>query len=115
VETLAAQCSATSLWPGYAAFRRAKPDFDNRAPILPPITHEDLRQRAEECERLGRENGLRMLWGYLAPVSYGMALIRQGKVTEGIALLRAASWHPKRAATGSAVRIGEPPWRKQWR
>jgi class 3 adenylate cyclase/tetratricopeptide (TPR) repeat protein len=32
---------------------------------------EDLRKRAEECERLGRENSMPMLWALLAPLSYG--------------------------------------------
>ena len=29
---------------------------------------EELRKRAEECERLGRENSLPVLWACLAPV-----------------------------------------------
>jgi predicted ATPase len=45
---------------------------------------EDLRKRAEECERLGRQNSLPVLWALLAPLSYGRALIREGKVAEGI-------------------------------
>ena len=59
-------------------------DFDHR------FTHEDLRKRAEECERLGRENSLPVLWAFLAPISYGLALIREGKPAEGIAPLKAA-------------------------
>ena len=31
----------------------------------------ELCKRAEECERLGRESSLPMLWAYLAPVLYG--------------------------------------------
>jgi class 3 adenylate cyclase/tetratricopeptide (TPR) repeat protein len=58
-------------------------EFDRRC------GHEDLRNRAEKCERLGRENSLPVLWALFAPVSYGLALIREGKVTEGIAPLRA--------------------------
>ena len=58
-------------------------EFDHR------FTHEDLRKRAEECERLGRENSLPVLWARLAPVAHGLALIREGKVAEGIAPLKA--------------------------
>jgi class 3 adenylate cyclase len=58
-------------------------EFDRR------FTHEDLRKRAEECERLGRENNLPVLWAFLAPISYGLALIREGKVADGIAPLKA--------------------------
>jgi class 3 adenylate cyclase/tetratricopeptide (TPR) repeat protein len=50
---------------------------------------EELRKRAEECERLGRENSLPVLWTMLAPRGYGMALIREGKIVEGIAQLKA--------------------------
>jgi tetratricopeptide (TPR) repeat protein len=50
--------------------------------------HEDLRNRAEECERVGRENSLPVLWSSFAPMLYGTALIREGKVGEAIALLK---------------------------
>ena len=39
----------------------------------------DLRKRAEECEPLGRESSLPVLWAKLAPISQGQALIREGK------------------------------------
>jgi predicted ATPase len=58
-------------------------EFDHR------FTYEALRKRAEECERLGRENSLPVLWALLAPFSYGLALIREGKIAEGIARLKA--------------------------
>ena len=58
-------------------------EFDHR------FTHEDLRKRAEECERLGRENSLPVPWAYLALISYGEGLIREGRPAEGIAPLRA--------------------------
>ena len=66
------------------------------------VTHEDLRKRAEECERLGRENSLPVLWAMLAPIAYGLALIREGKPAEGIAPLKAgiAFWE----ASGGKVR-----------
>jgi hypothetical protein len=51
---------------------------------------EELRNRAEECERLGRENSLPVMWTMLAPMSYGQALILGGRPTEGIARLQAA-------------------------
>ncbi len=62
--------------------------FDRR------LTHEDLRKRAEECERLGRENSLPVLWALFAPNLYGQALIREGKIAEGMAPLKAgiAAW-----------------------
>ena len=71
-------------------------EFDHRC------KHEDLRKRAEACERLGRENNLPVLWGLLAPIGYGQALIREGKVAEAIAQLRAsiASWE----ASGGKLR-----------
>jgi class 3 adenylate cyclase/tetratricopeptide (TPR) repeat protein len=58
-------------------------EFDQRC------TPDDLHKRAEECERLGRENSLPVLWALRAPVSYGLALIREGKTAEGIAPLKA--------------------------
>jgi hypothetical protein len=44
-----------------------------------------LLKRAEECERLGRENSLPVLWGMLASREYGLALIRAGQFADGIA------------------------------
>jgi hypothetical protein len=58
-------------------------EFDHRC------KHGDLRTLAEECERLGRENNLPVLWATMAPVSYGQAHIREGKFAEGIIQLRA--------------------------
>jgi tetratricopeptide (TPR) repeat protein len=59
-------------------------EFDHR------FKHEDLRKRAEEIERLGRDNSLPVLWAMLAPISYGEASIREGKPAEAIAPLKAA-------------------------
>jgi class 3 adenylate cyclase len=58
-------------------------EFDHR------FKHEDLRRRAEECERLGRENGMPVLWAMFAPILYGEALIRAGKPADAIAPLKA--------------------------
>ncbi len=71
-------------------------EFDHR------YDHEDLRRRAEECARLGRQNNLPFLWAFLAPISYGLALIREGKLAEGIATLKGgiAFWE----ASGGKVR-----------
>jgi tetratricopeptide (TPR) repeat protein len=71
--------------------------FDRR------LTLGDLLKRAEECERLGRENSLPVLWAMFAPVSYGRALIQGGKPAQGIAPLRAgiAAWE----ATGGRIRF----------
>jgi tetratricopeptide (TPR) repeat protein len=62
--------------------------YDNRYNL------EDLSRRAEEIERLGRENSLPVLWGVLAPILYGQALVREGKPAEAIAPLKAnlAAW-----------------------
>ena len=49
---------------------------------------DELLKRAEECERLGRENSLPLLEG-MAPMSYGLALIQKGKPAEGIGPLKA--------------------------
>ncbi len=64
--------------------------------------HEDLRKRAEECERLGRENSMPVLWALLASIAHGLALIREGKPAEGIGPLKAGLtvWE----ATGGKVR-----------
>jgi tetratricopeptide (TPR) repeat protein len=59
-------------------------EFDHR------FDGKDIRKRAEECERLGRENSLPVLWAVWAPMFYGLALIREGKVAEGIAPLKAS-------------------------
>ncbi|MEA2774597.1 MAG: hypothetical protein QOF90_3, partial [Acetobacteraceae bacterium] len=58
-------------------------EFDHR------FSPEDLRKRAEECERLGRENSLPVLSKRLAPISYSLALIREGRIAEGIIPLKA--------------------------
>jgi class 3 adenylate cyclase/tetratricopeptide (TPR) repeat protein len=81
---------------GFALIRGAH-EFDHRC------GHEDLRRRAEECERLGRENCLPFLWAMLAPISHGQALIREGKVAEGIIRLKAgmAVWE----ASGGKLRV----------
>jgi class 3 adenylate cyclase/tetratricopeptide (TPR) repeat protein len=71
-------------------------EFDHR------YDHEDLRKRAEEIERLGRENRLPVLWAMFAPVSYSQGLIREGKLAEGIARLKANIAF--RDASGSKVR-----------
>jgi tetratricopeptide (TPR) repeat protein len=51
--------------------------------------HEDPRKRAEEIEQLGWENSPPVLWARLAPVAYGLALIREGKVAKAVAPLKA--------------------------
>jgi hypothetical protein len=67
---------------GYALFQGAH-IFDHR------FTHGDLRKRAEECERLGRENSLPVFWAILVPILYDLALLREGKSAEAIAGLKA--------------------------
>jgi tetratricopeptide (TPR) repeat protein len=70
--------------------------FDHR------FSHEDLRKRAEECERLGRENSLPVLWAGFAPHAHGLALIREGKPAQAIAPLKAANAF--RDASGAKIR-----------
>jgi tetratricopeptide (TPR) repeat protein len=76
-------------------------EFDHRWKL------KDLLKRAEECERLGREHSLPVLWALFAPISHGHALIRDGNVTEGIGSLKAgiAVWE----ASGGKVR--SPTWK----
>jgi len=52
---------------------------------------DEVLKRVEEAERLGRENRLPFLTGYLVPVRRGTTLIRHGQVSEGIARSRRAS------------------------
>ena len=51
---------------------------------------EQLRKRAEECEQLGRDNSMPVLWALMAPIGYGVALIREDKAAEGVAPIEAA-------------------------
>ncbi|MFL5281940.1 MAG: AAA family ATPase [Rhodopila sp.] len=52
--------------------------------------YQELRKRAEECERLGRKNSMPFLWATLSPWLLGRALICDGRLAEGIATLKAA-------------------------
>ncbi|MBV8398485.1 MAG: hypothetical protein JOZ17_07070, partial [Acetobacteraceae bacterium] len=85
---------------GYALTLGAH-EFDDR------YSHEDLRKRAEEIERLGRENSLPVLWAAFAPMLHGRALLRAGKPAEAIAPLKASLWAWK--ATGGGLNI--PIWK----
>jgi class 3 adenylate cyclase/predicted ATPase len=49
----------------------------------------EIRMRAEECERLGHENGMHLLSACLAPLRLGIASIRQGRFAEGMTPLKA--------------------------
>ncbi|HYZ23567.1 MAG TPA: hypothetical protein VE690_15565, partial [Rhodopila sp.] len=80
---------------GFALTRGAH-GFDRR------FDHEDLRKRADECERLGRENSLPVLWAGMAPITRGLALIREGKPADAIAPLKAGIAF--REAIGAKVR-----------
>jgi predicted ATPase len=50
---------------------------------------ERQRKSLDECDRLGRENSLPVMWALMTPIRYGMAFIREGKAAEGIAPLKA--------------------------
>jgi hypothetical protein len=85
-------------------------DFDHS------FAHEDLHKRAEECERLGRENSLPVLWAFFAPSTHGPALIQEGKAAEAIAPLKAgiSFWE----ASGGKKRLPilkARSWPKGWR
>jgi predicted ATPase len=71
-------------------------EFDHR------FDYEAMRNRYDECERLGREHSLPVLWALMAVYGRGLALIRNGKFAEGIIPLKAAftSWE----ATGGKAR-----------
>ena len=51
---------------------------------------QELRTRAEEAERLGRENSLPVLYVVFAPIEYGIATIREGHLADGISTLKSA-------------------------
>jgi hypothetical protein len=55
---------------------------------------EDMRKRAEACERLGRDNSILVLSAIMAPFGYGLALIREGNFAEATVPLKAcvAAW-----------------------
>jgi tetratricopeptide (TPR) repeat protein len=50
---------------------------------------------AEECERLGRDNSMPVLFAVLAPTRLGIAAFREGKLIEGITSMKAgiAMWN----------------------
>ncbi len=62
---------------------------------------EELRELTEECQRLGRENSMPVLFDILAPIRFGIVSIREGKFAEGITLL-AESGTVWRASGGKA-------------
>jgi predicted ATPase len=43
-----------------------------------------LHERGRECEQLGRDNSLPVLWAFMGPACDAMALIREGKAAEGV-------------------------------
>ena len=85
-------------------------EFDHR------LKHEDLHKRAEECERLGRENSLPVLWAMLAPVYIWPSTYpgRQGR-------RRNCPAQGRHRGLGSERRQGRHPdhesasWPKAWR
>lgn len=46
-----------------------------------------LRQRTVECDQLGRDNSLPLLWATMAAQAYRRTLVREGKHAEGVAPL----------------------------
>lgn len=45
---------------------------------------EKLRQRTVECDRLGRDNSLPLLWASMAAQAFRRTLVREGKAAEGV-------------------------------
>jgi predicted ATPase len=80
---------------------------------------DELRKCAEEVMVLGQENNLPFLSGYLAPSRNGIALLREGKIADGIMQLKAglAVWddsggkirspYLKSVLAGAMASIGE--------
>jgi len=81
------------------ALMKGAHEFDSRS------SHKDLRKRAEECERLGRENSLPVLWTIVASTLHGQAFLREGKPAEAIAPLKAgiAALEATGGKTGSPI------------
>jgi class 3 adenylate cyclase len=51
---------------------------------------DEIRVRCKEIDRLGRENVLPVLWSHMAPGGNSVALIREGKLADGIALAKSS-------------------------
>ena len=68
-----------------------------------------LREHAEEAERLGREHSMPFVWGCLAPLQYGAALIHKGRYAEGLALLTPALV----TFTANGCRVSNPSYECQ--
>jgi predicted ATPase len=64
----------------------------------------EMMKRGEEIDRVGRENSLPVLTEWMAPYCFGIALIGEGKVAEGVASLEKglAIWE------GSGGQAGNP-------
>ena len=84
------------------------------ASVRSRFTHQDLRKRAEECERLGRENSLPVLWaigtGFIWPGTDPGRQTRRRNLPD-------ESRHRALEATASrpAARAGTHAWPKAWR
>ncbi|MFN0314698.1 MAG: AAA family ATPase [Burkholderiales bacterium] len=50
---------------------------------------EEVRKRAEEVLRLGRESSLPFLWAVMAPARAGVALIHEGRAAQGVEMVKA--------------------------
>jgi hypothetical protein len=51
---------------------------------------DEMLNRIEEADRVGRENSLSFVTGYFVPYASGIALVRKGQTAEGMALLERA-------------------------
>jgi tetratricopeptide (TPR) repeat protein len=47
-----------------------------------------MHEGARECEQVGRDNSLPVLWAFIAPACDAIALIREGKAAEGVGKLK---------------------------
>jgi class 3 adenylate cyclase/tetratricopeptide (TPR) repeat protein len=65
--------------------------------------HDEQRRSAQECERLGRDNSIPVLFKLLAPTHLGVTAIREGHIAEGITMMKEglANW----GASGGKVSV----------
>ena len=76
---------------------------------------EEQLKRVEEAERVGRENSLPFMTEVLAPINSGIALIRKGQFTEGIASLKAGLAIWENEAEDSALPTTNRFSPREWR
>jgi hypothetical protein len=71
-------------------------------------------ERIEEVDRVARENGLPFVTECLAPMCSGIALIRKGQTTEGMALLESGRAVFEESGGRIWAPIQKPCWPRAW-